>query len=183
MGRFQSFDPKAELSGATAYAFLININHENIENILRAHHLDNIDPERWYPVQSVLDVMSDISEGFDYSSNFVAIGLAAGELGLKNLPPGAEKFSIEDFFVAYEKIYLTRHRNGDAGWIKTEKAGDSHLIVHARCPYPDDVTYGVLYAYARRFTPPGKRFILRYDEHALRHDDGGEATVIHVILS
>ncbi len=183
MGRFQSFDPNAELSGATAYAFLININHENIENILRSHHLANIDPERWYSLQSVLNVMSDISEGFDYSSNFVAIGLAAGELGIKMLPPGMGNLTVEQFLNDYEKTYLARHRNGDVGWVKTEKLDDSHFIVSARTPYPDDVVYGVFYAYVRWLTPPGKRFILRYDENAIRHDEGGEATIIHVTLS
>ncbi len=183
MGRFQSFDPKAELSGGTALAFLININHENIENILRAHHLENIDTERWYSLQSVLNVMSDISEGFDYGSNFVAIGLAAGELGIKMLPPSMANFTVEEFFIDYEKTYLARHRNGDVGWVKTEKLDDSHFIIRTRTPYPDDVVYGVFYAYVRRFTPPGKRFVLRYDENAPRHDEGGEETILHITLS
>ena len=181
MSRFTSFDPNAELGGATAVSFLTNINHENIEQILKKHHLDDIKLDQWYPLQSVLNVMSDISEGMDYSANFVAIGLEAGVLGTKMLPPSMANMSIAEFMVAYEQIYHTRHR-GNAGYLKTEQLSDSHVRIVTCMPYPDDVCYGVFFAYARHFCPPNKRFTIVYDTDHQNRDDGGAETIYHIYI-
>lgn len=183
MKRYTTFDSNTELNGSTVLSFIININHQNIEKILKTRQLDNIDPEQWYPMQDVLDVFNDISETLNASANFVAIGVAAGEQGLQNLPPNVASMSIAEFFVFYEKVYQTRHRNGDAGYVKTEKVDDNHLIIRMKTPYPDDTMYGVFYAYARHFIPKNKHFTLQYDETLKRRENGGEETVCHLYIN
>ena len=112
--------------------------------------------------------------------NFVAVGMAAGELGTKNLPPDMEKMSLEEFLEAYARIWVLRHRNADANAIKPEKVSDRHIRVTSRIPYPDDLLYGILYAYPRHFLPEGSGFVVKYDENIPRRDHGGEETVIHI---
>ena len=47
---------------------------------------------------------------------------------------------------------------------------------------PDDMSYGLLYAYARRFLPPGTQFTVYYDPDIPARDYGGdrEETIIHI---
>jgi hypothetical protein len=48
--------------------------------------------------------------------------------------------------------------------------------------YPDDMSYGILYGYARRFLPPGTKFKVYYDPDVLPRDQGGSEnyTIIHI---
>lgn len=174
-------DPQTELMGRTALSLIENIQHHNIAPILKQHGLDTIDPDRWYKMQDVLNVLSDISEGTNAMSNFVSIGIAAAELSV--LPPEMEKMSLAEILTAYGKIYKIRHRGGDAGEVNVEQVAPNHFKLTMQIPYPDDVFYGVMYGYTRRFRPPGAHFVVKYDENVKRRDDGGEETVVHIILS
>ncbi|MBC8172012.1 MAG: hypothetical protein H7X77_10080 [Anaerolineae bacterium] len=182
MPHYQSFDPKAEIIGQTALSLITNIMHDDIAGILKRHDLEQIDPAAWYPIQSVLDVLSEISEGENASSAFVSIGMAAGKLGYDSLPDAVKQMSLGDFLVLYSKHYQSRMRNGDAGWIKVEQRNERHSVIQSCIPFPDDVFYGVFYAYARLYRPAGKGFTVKYDEQLVRHDDGGEFTTLHVLI-
>lgn len=183
MPRYVSFEADTELNGNTALAFLKNIRHDNIVDILKKHGMDNIDPTAWYPLQSVLNIMNDIYESSDASTNFVSIGIAAAQLGIDNLPPQMANATLEQLLMAYPAVYQQRHRGGDPGEIAVKKVDDSHYIITMRVPYPDDVFYGVMYGYVRHFCPQNKRFSLRYDPDLPRREDGGENTLVHVHLT
>lgn len=174
-------DPETELMGRTALSLIENIQHQNIEPILIKHNLNSINPDAWYKMQDVLNVLSEISEGANSMSNFVSIGIAAAELSV--LPPEMEKMSVGEILAAYGKIYKLRHRGGDAGEVIPEKISDKHYKITTNTPYPDDVFYGVMYGYVRRFRPAGAHFVVSYDENVTRRDDGGEYTVVHIKLS
>ncbi len=174
-------DPQTELMGRTALSLIENIQHQDIKPILRKHNLDSINPDTWYKMQDVLNVLSDISDGDNAMSNFVSIGISAAELSV--LPPEMEKMSLAEILMAYGKIYNIRHRGGDAGEISVEQVSNNHFKITMKIPYPDDVFYGVMYGYARRFRPAGAHFVVQYDETAKRRDDGGEYTIVHITLS
>ena len=110
--------------------------------------------------------------------NFVAIGAAISETAY--LPPEVESMSFEQVIFAINDYYQMQHRNGDAGQISVEKVEDKHVVLYVRVPYPDDLEYGTAFGFARRFLPPNTHFIVQYDKDAVRHDQGGEETIIHV---
>jgi len=183
MERYTTFDPNAELNGRTVLGFIRNVNHEDIESILIRHHLNKIDPEKWYNLQALLDVLTDISNDFNSTENLVAVGIAAGELGIMYLPPELKNFTREQLFESYDRLlYATRHR-GNAGNITFVKESPTHFKMITHIPYPDDIFYGVFYAYLRHFNQPGGHFILRYDDTAPRHDHGGPTTIYHIEIS
>jgi hypothetical protein len=89
-----------------------------------------------------------------------------------------------DFFMHYGEVYQSRHRNGDAGFIRAEKTSDTHVKVSMKTPYPDDLYYGVIYAYARYLAvKQGKQFTVKYDEKLPRRDNGGSVTIVDITIS
>ncbi len=180
MPTYQAFDPKSEIIGRTALSMTTSIMHEDIEGILERHGLKSIDPEAWYLVQSLLNVMNEvISGGVNASPIFVSIGMAAARLSLEAMPPQLKALPWQTFFASYDKIWQSRHRNGDVGHVVCEQVDDHHLILRFRSPYPDDIFYGAFYTYARHFKPEGMSFKVAYDEKLLPRDRGGDETVIH----
>ncbi len=171
-------DPRMEVSGQTAMALIVNLEHDQIKPILETHGIGRIDPKQWYPVQKLLDVFSDVSELSGAMFNFVAVGMAAGELGAKNLPSEMKAMSLEDFLLTYAQIWQTRHRNADPDQMKAEKVDHHHIKIIGKTPYPDDILYGIFFAYARFFLK--RSFVVKYDENTPRRDQGGEETIIHV---
>ncbi|GAB4549875.1 MAG: hypothetical protein OHK0023_15040 [Anaerolineae bacterium] len=182
MTRYQAFDPNVELVGSTVFAFITNINHDDIQNILTRHNLGHIDPNGWYKLQDVLNVLSDISAEENASQNLVAIGMAAAQLGLQRLPEEYKNATAEAWLRAYcDTIYVARHRNGLTGTLTLDRLSDRSLRLTMHSPYPDDLMYGVFYAYIRHFSH-GKNFILRYNESSPRREHGGEKTIYEIEL-
>ncbi len=181
MPTYQAFDPNTELVGRTALSMTSNIMQDEYIDILKRHGLEQIDPEAWYPVQSLLDVFNEIARGgFNASPIFVSIGMAAARLSLESMPPQLKALPWQTFFTSYDKVWQSRHRNGDVGRVTTEYVDDNHLVLRFRSPYPDDIFYGAFYAYTRHFKPAGKNFSVTYDDKLLPRDKGGNETVIHI---
>ncbi len=171
-------DPKTEMSGKLATSLLTNLA-ENFKPLMAKHGLAQIDPDKWYPMQQVVDVFKEVSEQSGAMFDFVAIGMAAVERYV--LPPELAHLTLEQFFLnVVPKLHLTQYRNGDASVIDVEKIGEKHLKLTVTSPYPDDTAYGFLYGLARRFSQKGASFTLKYDEHAQRHDAGGNDTILQL---
>lgn len=168
-------DPNLELNGQTTLALLQNINQDATRPYLAQHGLDNIDPEAWYPVQSILDVLNDVATEGNPMSHFVAIGIKAAELG--DLPPN---ITFEKFIQMYGEVFLQRHRNGDPGTIESFAVGPNHMQVNCDVVYPDHVMYGLIFGYARRILSDDRHYTVFYDEEITPRDLGGEQTIIHI---
>ncbi len=178
---YPPFDPNAELNGSTTQSLIKNINYNGIENILIKHHLNAIDPTQWYHLQSVLDVLAEISDNINGTENLVAIGMAAARIALANIPAALANLTLEQWLRTYcETIYPTRQRNGYCGEMSLRTESANHMILTMYSPYPDDLMYGLFYSYIKHFTPPGMRFVLRYDETSLRRGQGGPHTIYHI---
>ena len=81
-----------------------------------------------------------------------------------------------------EHSYHMQHRKGDIGNVVTEKIDEGHFKLTDTGIYPDNLQYGVCYGFVRRFRPPGQSFRVKFDEDIPRRDEGGEVTIIHVVL-
>lgn len=182
MPRYLAFDPQAEMTGMTVLSFVKSIMRENITGILKRHGLETIDPQGWYPVQPLLDILSEISESPNSSSIFVSIGVAAAQLALEGVLPSMKTPTLYEFFGQYDAMWKLRHRNGDGGYVRYEPVDPNHLIIHVKTPYPDDVFYGAIYGYARFFCPKDKTFSVAYDETRPTREAGGDETIIHIRL-
>lgn len=178
--RYQAFDPQAEVRGAIILSLIDCVQEEEIAPFLQKHGLLSIDPEGWYPMQSWLDLLSDIRSASAENAlfDFVCIGMKVSER--VKLPPGFERLSYEELVMNRNQIYQAQHRGGDIGGYSVEKAEDNHIAIAAKTPYPDDLIYGVMCGEAQRFLPPGARPAVTFDEQLPRRDQGGEVTVIHV---
>lgn len=182
MPRRLSFAPNVEIAGGSVLALITSINHPQLESILAKHGLTDVQADQWYPLQLTLDIIGEVAEGVNASENLVSIGMAAAELGIQRLPPEKLALSVEAILRAYgEEIYPSRHRGGDVGKIEVERVDETHLIIRARVPYPDEQIYGIMYGYARHFRPRGKHVFLSFDESA-RHDFGAPETIIYVAV-
>ncbi|NDJ79033.1 MAG: hypothetical protein GYB65_22510 [Chloroflexi bacterium] len=138
----------------------------------------DIDPDGWYPLQDVLNVMNDMQAAGPAMFNFVAIGMTAAELS--PITPEMEQLSFEEFMFVYRDVYQMRHRNGDPGSFEPEKLDSNHLVIKLDIPYPDDLFYGLIYGFARRFATADMLFNVAYDANAQRKDLGGDITLVHV---
>jgi len=183
--RYKAFDPSTEIIGKSVMALTTSIVHDEIQEILAKHNLDRIDPDAWYRVQDVLDVYNDLAvQGGDPSQYFRQIGMAAGVLTLQGLPPEMKGIPLEQFLNIYSNLYQVRHQGeGDKGSVKVEKPDADTIIVRLRVPYPDDVFYGMMYAFAQQFRLEGKNFSVKYMPGVPRLEEGGEETVLLITMT
>lgn len=178
--RYVSFDPNVEIIGQNVLGYLECINRENVLPFLQQRGLDNIDPQKWYPLQDWLDVLNDLENqsGGGAMMDFVSIGMKIAELA--QFPPEFDQLPFDELLAVNDRAYQMQHRNGDAGYQTTEKISEGHVTITLKTPYPDDLAYGVVWGECKRFLPAGTNFTVFYDESAPRHDDGGDVTVIHI---
>jgi len=171
-------DPKIEVLGAPLIANIENINADEIMPYLRKHHLDHVNPDKWYPLIDFLDVLNDMAEGHNLSSRLVGIGVEI--FRTIKMPPELEHASLPEILNTWNDLYHMQHRGGDIGYVKVEQVDSTHYKTIHKNLYPDDMLYGVAYGMARRFAPKGSNYKVYYDEKVQRADDGGKETVIHI---
>ncbi len=176
--RHLTCDPKTEVIGQTVLSFIDNVQADEIRPYLAKHGLADIKPDVWYPCHLWLDVMNDLAKETNLSSNLVAIGMGVVDKML--VPPEMEKLTVGDILMGWNDLYHLQHRNGEIGYVKTEKVSDTHYkTIHLHL-YPDDFTYGIAYGMAKRWLPKGTRFTVKYDPDVPALDKGGNLTIIHV---
>ncbi|HRQ40289.1 MAG TPA: hypothetical protein PLD25_20450 [Chloroflexota bacterium] len=170
-------NPEMEILGQTLYAYLDNVQIEIIEPIFRKHGMTDPDPEKWYPLQPVLDLLKELQEGPGATANLVAVGVKIAEYGLEP----------EDIIAAPLPVVLEHwndhmhlsFRNGDPGEIITEKVHDKFYKVTQKNIFPDSLCYGLAYGFARSRLPLGTNFKVWYEDYNNRIDyGGGDKTVI-----
>lgn len=173
-------NPELQLLGQSARALIENINNDAVRPYLAQHDLNNIVPDGWYAMQDILNVFNALQEQNSAMADFVAIGMKAAELS--PLPPELERMTFAQFMLLYaEKVYPARHRGSDPGIFAVDIVADNALTITLANVYPDDVMYGLVYGFARRFLArEDVDFIVEYDLEQPRCDEGGAQTLIHV---
>jgi hypothetical protein len=148
--------PGGEVLGASMAALPVALKSTEIMPLLERHGFAHIDPEKWYPQQSVLNLYKDIDQGrSNVSDNLVAIGIKS--VGVMSFPP--EINTMEAVLTAMTGSYAPFHRNiwpGEGTWGKF--LGQGHAQITVNVPYPDDVFYGYFWGVAKHYTPNGMRF-------------------------
>lgn len=170
--------PGTETLGTILSGFADNIQAVETRPIMEKYGFGNIDPFKWYPVKMLLDALNELAKNSNTMPNFVAIGMFIGEN--VPIPPEMENPTLEDVLMIWDDLYQGLHRGGDVGSIKIEKVSDTYFKTRQAGLYPDDMSYGVLYAYGRRFLPPGTHFTVFYDPEVPPRDHGGDGDATYI---
>lgn len=178
MGRYSIFHDDHEIRGATIIPYRDSINSQNYLDIYTKHGLGTINPDAWYPMQNLVDVFNDIQASGNAVMDFVSIGMKMSEN--LPLPPEMANSSSIEMVRNVDQAYQYSNRGSDYGYIRGVITSERHVTVHYRVPYPDDLLYGSLYGYAKRFLPVGTSFTVAFDIKTIRMEQGGTETVIHV---
>jgi hypothetical protein len=171
--------PTIELIGMYMSAYISNLQSIETVPVMEKYGLADVKPHEWYPTHKWLDALNELAQHPNISQNTLAIGMEIGKL--VPIPPGMENPTLEQMLVGLDDAYQAAHRNGDIGKLACEKVSDKHHKIICTDLYPDDLTYGIVYTFARRFLPPRTAFKVYYDEKITPRDQGGNGpTVIHV---
>ncbi len=177
--QFTTLGPDAQVLGQAMDAFIQSINFTNFQAILSQYNLTKIEPQKWYPQQIWLDIFNEINASGNSTENLVSIGMKVIETA--QYPPDFESWPIIRQITMMGEIYVINNRGADIGKITPEVVSDNHVIMHDSTPYPDDFIYGAYYALARRFTPAGSGFVVKFDENIPRRGQGGDVTLVHIM--
>lgn len=169
-----------ETIGQMLHSWYENPHSDENRPIMEKYGMVKLDPFTWYPVQTLLDATNEIAERCNTTPSFVAIGMKIGT-GIP-LPADMENPTLEDVLMRWNDLYQELHRGGDVGYIKIEKISDTYFRTIQAGIYPDDMSFGLLYAYGRRFLPKGTLSRVFYDPVVIPRDQGGagEFTLINI---
>ena len=179
MPDWQVFSADHEIPGRILIDLANAVGSDEILPFYQAHGLNHIDPEAWYPQQTVLDIYSDMaSHKGGTMFDFVSIGIKEAEQA--NIPPRFQSLPLLANLQAIGEVFKLNNRGSDCGEITCETVDDHHVRMVMRIPQPDDIWYGIFYGYVKRFVPPGTDFTVSYDPDIPRRDKGGRQTIIHI---
>lgn len=171
--------PGVETLGQNLRAFTDNLMHDESFHVAQKYGLVDLNPNEWYPAQSLLDFLYELLNSPNSSPNMVAIGMEIGKI--VPMPPEMSDPKLGDALMVWDSLYQYLHRGGDVGKIMCQKVDNKHYKLLLTDIYPDDFSYGIIYGYARRFLPRGTKFTVYYDENTVCRDKGGNGpTIIHV---
>ncbi|MEO1286354.1 MAG: hypothetical protein AAFV93_01195 [Chloroflexota bacterium] len=164
-------EPNVEVIGSIITTLLDNLQASETQLYLAKHGFEEIDPNAWYSASDWLNVLNDLGEHTNMTSNLVAIGMKVADHAI--LPPQMQNASFVDFLNFWNKIYHKQHRGGNIGAHIVGRMDETQYRVVSNSLYPDDFVYGVGYGFARRFLPKGTYFTVKYENANYRMDAGG----------
>jgi len=172
-------EPTTEISGVTILSFLKCLGVEEFAPLIQKYGYTSIDPTAWYPLQPMVDLFAKLATLPTQVLSLVDIGMNMAESA--RIPPQAQNVPFQYVLEGWDSQYQANFRNGPVGHKTAVKlAPNYYKILHTGTMLPDDLEYGMLYGFAKRFLPPGTHFRVWYDESVTQMDEGGTETVIHV---
>jgi hypothetical protein len=160
--KFKSSSPDSKANGQVLMPYYTVLQGSKLEALIKVYHLDKLEPDAYYPQQTVCDMQAQMSK---------EMGLFNGELvniGIKSIdsigfPP--EVKTVEDALAMLHQIYQAIHQNIPAveGWIFKQLSPDL-LKIYFNAPYEPFAAYGYIYAITNRFKPTGTQAVVRMEE-------------------
>ncbi|MFY9260670.1 MAG: hypothetical protein WAO71_09205 [Gallionella sp.] len=157
MAQFIAFDKNVEILGLPILTTLESFPayyRADIERLLLENNLVNLAPDKWYKLQSYLNVLKEISTNYGENTLF---NVGVEVFGKLPFPPG---MTLKSALTAIEVVFNAHHRNGYAGEIKLvfdEQA--QKAVMELKAATPCHLERGIITAAARRFIPPNAKFI------------------------
>lgn len=180
MVKIEPLGPDAEVLGGAINGFIDAVNRDNITPHLEKLGMTNIQNDKWYPKQLYLDLWNSIlNSNQSAMHDLVSIGMTIARTAW---PPEADQQSFDELVESWAAAFDFVNRGKDRGYVRGEKLNDKQYVVRCCTPDPDDLNYGVVYGFCRRFMPKGTQYTVAYDPSVTRRDQGGEETVILITL-
>lgn len=177
--KYQVYSEDSQVIGHSILSMVECVRADIMKPLLEKCGLETIDPERWYPLQSWLNVFNELEAGgMTKIESFVSVGMTIVETAV--LPPEFDRLSFDRIIEMIDYAYKMNNRGTEIGEYKGETVSPRHVRVTITAPYPDDYNYGILYGFARRYLGRG-HFTVFYDDTLPRREEGGKNTVIHVV--
>jgi len=166
MAEYVALEPDVEVLGGAILACIDGLGEE-AQAALREMGIDKVEPDQWYKQQAWLTALKMLNNTDMF--NMVAVGMKIPANAV--FPPDIN--SISSALASIDVAYHMNHRNGEIGNYKYEAIGPQHARLVCDNPYPSDMDYGIIYAMAQRFAPPGVQFtVVRADSPSrLKGDD------------
>src|SRR5262249_5940543 len=111
--RFTSFDPECEVGGVIIVAYLQSMWADDIAPLIKAHGLEDVDPQGWYPQQQWLDFLTEVYKMPDGPSRMVSVGMKVGQV----MPFPPELATFEQVMDSIHMSMEMSHRNGKWGYV------------------------------------------------------------------
>ena len=150
--------PRLEINGAYLLGVIGSINEHSVKEIRTRYGLDNIEPDRWYPAQKVVDFYYEIEHKTGGMFDLVAIGINV----VKNIeyPPGVE--TMQQALGIANEMHRGGWRGADPGDMDIEIIADHHVrFTFVDLPLPVDLIYGICYGMVKRFAGQSKEITVR----------------------
>lgn len=179
MIHIKSIGPDAEVLGGAINGFLDAINRNSILPHIEKLGMTDLDPNKWYPKQLYVDLWNSILTDENSMMNLVSVGMTIAQTAW---PPELDGQPFETLVMQWGDAFDMVNRGADRGYIQVEQRSPMQYAVICCTPDPDDLQYGVVYGFCKRFLPQGKPFTVQYDENVTRRDEGGDETVIVITL-
>ena len=138
------------------------------------HGLDNVEPDRWYPLGAVMQALHEVEETFGHH-----LLRQVGNEAAARAPLSPDVQSIKTCLLSLNETFRKFHRGENVGGYDVSEdpnaASKAKFIVVASTPYPCSLTGGYLEGYAQRFgASSGQEILVRHDEAGpCRHRGGG----------
>ncbi|MFN8527414.1 MAG: hypothetical protein U0670_02240 [Anaerolineae bacterium] len=178
MNKYTVFSSDHEILGFMILSYQFAIDRDDFLGFYEEEGLNQVQPDKWYPAQKVLNVFNALAERGGEMTDFVSIGMAVSMQ--VPLPPETKKLPPEAVLMGILSAAKDVNRGSNVGYDCCYQDGPGHLRYELCSPMPDDVFYGLIYGMARRLLPEGTPFTVTYDSHLPRREDGGSHTVIHL---
>ncbi len=160
--QYKASSPQVEASGASILSVTSGMATD-LRPLLEKHGLDKVEADQWYPQQSWLNFLAELTEGPNATMiNLVGIGMSIAKTA--HLPPQID--SLEAALMMLNAAYHMNNRNDDPerGW-KVIRVSDKEFHCLCSTPVPRDFEYGVVYGFVRRFSQPEERFVVYRTEN------------------
>ncbi len=180
MSTFKPFHPDHEILGMNMLDITSAINSENFLPIWEKYGLTQVEPEKWYPVQIILDTLSEVAHSSGAMLDLVSIGLHATEVAY--FPPEYLSKPLNQALPLLPHLYRMNHRGTNIGEVLQSQISENHYRYELCLPFPDDLWYGIIYGFVRNHVPKNHRFSISYAPDIPRRDHGGEVTIIDIFI-
>lgn len=142
--------PEAESIGATLIMCFENAPHI-IEPVLKQYgykSIDDIQADRWYPMQIWLDIFKRLEETDAENLDFIGAKL------VENLNDSIDVESLPEAIALLNALFAVRNFPKNAKYDVLQQ-GSHHIQVIDNSPYPHDLVYGLIYGILREYRPDG----------------------------
>ncbi|MFY9260671.1 MAG: hypothetical protein WAO71_09210 [Gallionella sp.] len=181
MPQFIAFSKTAEVSGLAIMVCLESFPEyyrADIEHLLNENNIVQLAPEKWFNLQSYLNVLRDISTRYGTYTLF-NVGVA-----INDKIPFPPNTTLESALTAMNASYSAHHRDDYTSYIKLRSFDlqAKKAVMEYKNPYPCHFERGLLTACARKFTPPNAGFIdVQLEKNKPSRLDGADTSFYEII--